>query len=306
MFDSDDILVTSCGGEIKETLVFYAVDLAGLGPKMYGAFNGGRIEEFLPSHTLREADYIERPENTFELARKIARFHALQLPISRLKYDVLKVAETYYNECNKEALKVFGEYYAINTKTAEEFDIAAEIKWAKSIEKKIGSRIVTCKGDLVKHNILVLEEPDIFGERIVIIDYERAAREYRGRDIGEVFAMRQYEMIDGIFTLVCDYPKEEWRRTFIEKYLNETKTLGYFEWDDVLDSVDHVLMEAEFFGLYILLLYASSIVRLKTDAAMRQQPKDTAKLWIVSMNNVQRLYSKTKLLFFLETFHGNV
>lgn len=285
MFENDDILVTSCGGEVKETLAFYAIGVAGLGPKMYGAFNGGRVEQFLPSHTLRETDYNERPEITLELARNVARFHALELPISQIKYDLLRIAEQYHNECDKEALKSFGEHFGISTKTAEEFDIASEIKWAKCVEKVIGSRIVTCKGDLVKHNILVLDELNKFGERIMIIDYERTAREYRGRDIGELFAMRQYEMINGIFTLVSEYPKEEWRRNFIQEYLNETKGLGYFEWDEVLDSIEHVLMEAEFFGLYILLLYAGSIIRMKTDTTMRQQPIEAAKQWIVSIRD---------------------
>lgn len=285
MFESDDVLVTSCGGEVKETLAFYAIGIAGLGPKMYGAFNGGRVEQFLPSHTLREADYIERPEIILELARNVARFHGLELPISQIKYDMLKIAEQYHNECDKDAFKAFGKHFGFSTKNVEEFDITSEIEWAKSVEKVVNSRVVTCKGDLVKHNILVLDEPNKFGERIMIIDYERTAREYRGRDIGELFAMKQYEMINGIFSLVSDYPLEEWRRTFIQEYLKETKALGYFEWDDMLDCVDHVLMEAEFFGLYILLLYAGSIVRLKSDLAWRQQPIETAKLWIVSIRD---------------------
>lgn len=283
MFDNDDILVISCGGQVKETLSFYAIGVAGLGPKMYGAFDGGRVEQFLPSHTLREADYIERgSELVLELARQLARFHALELPISQIKYDMLNIAESYHNECDRDALKAFGQHFGISTKTAEEFDIAHEIQWAKSIEKVISSRIVTCKGDLVKHNVLVLDEKNKFGEKIMIIDYERTARDYRGRDIGELFTMQQYEMVNDMFTTVSDYPSEEWRREFIQEYLNETKTLSYFEWSDVWDTVEHVLMEAEFFGLYILLLYSGSIVRLKTDNSMRQQPIETAKQWIVS------------------------
>lgn len=69
-------------GEIKETLVFYAIGLTGLGPRLYGSFDCGRIEEFVPSHMLRELDYEQRPKTVSELARKLARFYALNLPIS--------------------------------------------------------------------------------------------------------------------------------------------------------------------------------------------------------------------------------
>lgn len=283
MFEPDDILVTSCGGEIKETLVFYAIGAAGLGPKMYGAFNGGRVEQFISSHTLREADYAWRPETTFELARCLARFHAVDLPISQIKYEALAIAAQYHKECNRMTLRILNEHFGFNIATVETFDIAAEIQWAKGMEKVICSRIVTCKGDLVKHNILVLDEPNKFGERIMLIDYERTARDYRGRDIGELFAMRQYEVIDGMFMRVGDYPTEEWRRMFIQEYLAVTKGLNYFQWNDALDNVDHVLMEAEFLGLYILLLYTGAAVRSKSVYNMSQEPIETSKMWIVSM-----------------------
>lgn len=62
------------GGEVKETLVFYALGVANLAPKLYGSFDGGRVEEFVPSHMLRSVDYDQKPETMLELARKFAHF----------------------------------------------------------------------------------------------------------------------------------------------------------------------------------------------------------------------------------------
>lgn len=38
---------------MTEVLTFYALGVKGFGPKLYGTFDGGRVEEFIPVSTMR-------------------------------------------------------------------------------------------------------------------------------------------------------------------------------------------------------------------------------------------------------------
>lgn len=271
------------GGEIKETLVFYAVGLAGLGPKLYGSFDGGRVEEFVYSHMLRDTDYEQRPETILELARKLARFHALDLPISKERHKILDACELFQQQCDFDQFRRLANHLGIvDISICEQFDITSEIEWLKKVENEVSGRIVTISGDINKNNILVRDEPDKFGERVMMIDYELCARDYRGRDIGQIFVMKLLEMEDGYFYISCDYPDEAWRRLFITEYLKESKALNYFEWDEKLDSVDHVLMEADFFMFHCIQMITGFFFNQKDDSSFYKMPVDKARSMLVS------------------------
>lgn len=271
------------GGEGKETLVFYAIGLAGLGPKLYGAFDGGRVEEFVYSHMLRDADYEQRPETILELARKLARFHALDLPISKERHDILDVCELYYRQRDLDQFRRLANHLGVtDISSCEQFDVKSEIEWLKKVEKVVSGRIVTISGDINKNNILIRDEPDKFGERVMMIDYELCARDFRGRDIGQIFIMKVLEMEDGYFYVGSDYPDDAWRRSFIAEYLKVTKTLNYFEWDEKLDSVDHVLMEADFFMFHCVQMITGFFMNQNDDSSFYKMPVDKAQSMLVS------------------------
>ncbi|KAJ6648017.1 Choline/ethanolamine kinase [Pseudolycoriella hygida] len=284
--------------EIKETLVFYAVGLAGLGPRLYGSFDGGRVEEFVYSHMLTQADYDQRPETMLELARKLARFHALDLPISKERHQILDACEGYYQQRDLEQFRELAKHLGMKDMSKiEDFDVMAEIEWLKKNENVISGRIVTISGDTNKNNVLVRDELDKFGERVMIIDYELCARDFRGRDIGAVFAMKIIEHKDGYFSICCDYPDETWRRKFITEYLKQTKELNYFEWDEKLDSADHVLMEAEFFMFYIVQMIIGFFMNQKADSLFFKMEMDKARSMLDLTAHFIDVYHKRKSCF---------
>ncbi|KAJ6646204.1 Choline kinase alpha [Pseudolycoriella hygida] len=252
LVDKNDI-VKAGKCETSEGLVFYANGLNGLGPKLLGVFEGGRVEEFVPSHRLSEKDLVD-PRLSMELARKLARFHALKLPVSKKRRDLLAVSGIYQDQYNKENLmKIIKEF----SLSAEECTLLEESyhndhKLLRSFESKVGGRIVFCHGDLNKNNILVRDTPDQFNERIMLIDYELAATDYRGVDLSALLLNRMYEMKEnGEFFQICEWPDYEYRRLIATEYLNETKKLNYFEFDENgVDSLDHVMMEIDFFVMY--------------------------------------------------------
>lgn len=170
----------------------------------------------------------------------------------------------------------------MDTSFCEQFDVKSEIQWLRKVEKTVSGRIVTISGDLNKNNILIRDEPDTFGERAMMIDYELTARDYRGRDLGQIFVFRGIEMVDGFFKVKCDYPDENWRRSLVTEYLNETKKINYFEWNDNLDNVEHVLMEADFFMFYGIQMVLGFFLNQKSDSSFYEMPVDKARNMIVS------------------------
>lgn len=87
--------------EASEGIVFYANGIKALGPNLFGVFDGGRVEEFVPSHPITDAELAD-DNIARELIRNLARFHALQLPVSKKKRNLLQISATKQNDYIKE------------------------------------------------------------------------------------------------------------------------------------------------------------------------------------------------------------
>jgi choline/ethanolamine kinase len=68
---------------VQQAVVFWEMSRRGWGPKIYGFFPGGRLEEFVEgSHTLTAAESTRDPVRK-DVARAYARLHSLQLPLRK-------------------------------------------------------------------------------------------------------------------------------------------------------------------------------------------------------------------------------
>lgn len=243
------------------------------------------MEEFVPSHRLTEADLAEQTISK-ELFRKLARFHALQLPVSKKKRDMLHMSATYQDEYKKENILKLVSRAGANADDYSHLDedYHSEHAFLRSFESKVGGRIVLCHGDLNKNNILIRDAPDQFNERVMLIDYELAATDYRGCDLAGVLLARTVEASDdGCFRQVCGWPDEEYRRMVVTEYLKETKKLNYFDFDDNgIDSVDHVMMEIDFFAMYGLQVVQGFFKKMPNSDYLHKQSDAVVKSWVVS------------------------
>lgn len=246
--------------EANETLVYYKAGELGLGPKLYGSFEGGRIEEYIPSHTLTDEE-LQDPAIRDEIAKKMARYHSIDLPISRKRRDYLGIGlrsfKTLFNRDEflaNEGVRQSGA----NLDLITSFDVIGEYQWLHTIEPLIISRTVFCLGDCQRLNCLVRDNIDTFGERVTLIDYEASGYHSRAADIGRLFFCAWLEDLkQPEFMSQLDYPSEEIQREFIASYLQETKKLNYFDFDDQMDSVDQVLKETNFHSMYTNLFFIS-------------------------------------------------
>ncbi|KAI1299622.1 Choline kinase alpha [Halotydeus destructor] len=242
------------GGILEEVLVFYTMGNLGLGPKLYGVFPEGRLEQYIPSRISNNADY-ECLETQALFARKLARMHVCKLPLnlhSKTWFDKVEMMMPMYLSTHKEQLlaKASDRLKQMLLDTDEQ----AEYDWLKDTFLKIKTRRVLSHGDLNRANVLIADKYDDPDDRLVLIDYEFTSYSCRGIDIGLHFLQRTVDVtqLHNNFKSGLEYPSIEERKHFIRAYNDEIRRSGAYDLDESengLDNVDEMLIEAEFFVL---------------------------------------------------------
>ena len=91
-----------------EVLIFHLMDKCGIGPKLLGVFDGGRIEEFIEgANTLSDEDCVNN-EKMGSFAKKLATMHSQNIPFSKKPRDMIKIIRSNILGCwdnYKELLK---------------------------------------------------------------------------------------------------------------------------------------------------------------------------------------------------------
>lgn len=179
-----------------ECEIFDLLSRKNLGPKLYGVFEGGRLEEFLQANSLTSEEIRDKNISKI-IAKHLAVVHGLNVPIDKDEsWLIERLNEWYESICNnadgdlsldcqehyndREAtLLIAKELLSINFKEEIEF-IKSEI-FEKSNSPKVFSH-----NDLHQGNILYVEpskrRPSL-EERIVFIDFEYCSYNYRAYDI---------------------------------------------------------------------------------------------------------------------------
>ncbi|PIC38961.1 hypothetical protein B9Z55_010805 [Caenorhabditis nigoni] len=168
----------------NDTVIFSVMSERGLGPKLYGFFQGGRLEEFLPSKTL-DTDSIKLPEISRQVGAIFPKYHDIDVPISK-SAGALKTIKQ-----NLEAYKQLGgsvhtmrphsvKYEKEETRktiTVEELEKEIETfeKWSAIFD----DTIVFSHNDLAPLNVLELDAT----KELVFIDFEYACYNWRGYDL---------------------------------------------------------------------------------------------------------------------------
>lgn len=265
MVEKDNLFLN--GGEAEEVLVFYTMSRLGFGPKLYGVFEGGRLEEFVEGRTLINED-VQNPDLMAAFAKNLFKFHALKLPMNRNYPSFIEKIDLmlpdYVSTWKDDVFSKETEAKFQGQKDrAAAFDIQSEFAWLKSVFPKIKTRRVFSHNDMNRANCLLREGVENAEEKVILIDYEMACYNYRGMDIGLHFHNRTFDVSNPMnrFRSGLDYPTEEERRHFVKAYLDEARKQAAYEIDEEgLDSEDVLLLEAEFFNLvfqvfFLLLFY---------------------------------------------------
>ena len=238
----------------SELLLFHDISRHGLGPKLYGAFDKGRLEEYIPSHTLNKSD-LDDPEIRSQFARKLARIHQLDVPIKRVVRHIVTMFEERFkagdNDLARQKLLEVCKSNGMDPEWALKYDWKQEISWLKKTAASVATRNVVALYDMNRLNCLVREQVDSFGEKVTLIDYELGMFTTRGHDLANHFIWWTVDVsnVDDEFRSELDYPSDDVRRQYVVDYLGETSKSSLKLDIDGIDSIDHVLMEVDIHGL---------------------------------------------------------
>ena len=255
----------------SQVLIYHTCGLLDYGPKIYGSFNGGRLEEFIPCHTLKFSD-LEDVEIRKQYARKVAHFHHLKLPLTSNRLDQLigmkKLFEKFDTPEQRQKVRQNSDKVGLDTEWAFVIDWRVEHEWLSHKRSKIYSPDVLSTNDMNRANALIRDNPDRYGERVTLVDYELASMNPRGKDLGNHFLMWTIEVNSPDFLSNVDYPSEDYRREIIEYYLEESKKVNKdYKWDDNgRDSIEHLLLESEYFALQAMMFWLSFTLEPKNES----------------------------------------
>lgn len=262
-----------------QSVIFYEQSKRGWGPKLYGLFDGGRIEEFIECRTLQyEEAFI--PEISRDVARAYARFHSIKLPFSQKPREAMLRLMGRSKGGKEELANVLESGVITDSQVSSSFKrlinfpFAVEIDWILSVYDRINQRAVLVTFDPNYMNRLVRNErpsdPNV--TRSIIIDYDFTAYSYRGYDLGGHFVNRCFNWASKESKVTnVRYPDETERITFLSSYLQECER----HFDDLdrnsLDSLENVTLEADLHAfVYMIVLLGFGLV---VHRSMQEQPK---------------------------------
>jgi thiamine kinase-like enzyme len=237
-------------------MVFYGLGIKGLGPKLYGTFEGGRLEEFIDSTSISVKDWCEDSRINREVAKCVADYHSQDFPLVKQPINIPVILEESYRKYVTIKDKVISLLTTEEYETAKdffEFDALTEASWMRRVIPLINSRVLFCHTDVNRNNNLVR----ISDNKLVLIDYEFSSYFFRGCEIGNYFDMKMFDFGAEKFRTGYGYPSKEYREEFIKEYIKCIKINGHFtdDWDEAgRDSFDHIVMESEFGAFAVRLI----------------------------------------------------
>lgn len=267
MLDVDDFAMNT---DTSSTLIAYEMSRSGLGPKMFGLFKGGSVEEFIDSHTLTYEESTD-PDISRDIALSLAAVHAIEgLPLRRDAVEHNFRLEKEWSKLipnqrdfllNDEKVK----HYKGDMEFLLNFDYEKVIEWviSKCNELKMRKNFVLL--DMNYLNCLVRNQPMEDEKRVVLIDYDLAQYNYRGIDLGGHFFNRRFDVTakgDKMVVTGSSFFSDEHKRRFLTIYQQEIKRLKI--WNDFdedgVDSIDNLLIESAMGKIFVTLYFATNMV----------------------------------------------
>lgn len=225
---------------ITESVIFTLLSERGLGPKLYGIFSGGRLEEYIPARSLKSEE-LSDPKLSLQIAEKMAVLHQLNIPINKDStwlWDTMNRWLLLLVKDVKWPLKIFENDQMLSV------NLSDEVCWLKKHLIKLKSPVVFCHNDLQEGNILIKESESCDSQSLCFIDYEYCAYNYRGFDIANHFIEWTYDYTNPkypYYTVFKDrFPTKQQQTEFLKQY---------FQCMESEESIEVILYEIQHFIL---------------------------------------------------------
>ncbi|KAM6945895.1 choline kinase alpha isoform 1-T1 [Aplochiton taeniatus] len=208
---------------VLESVMFAILAERELGPKLYGIFPQGRLEQYVPSRKL-ETSELGIPSISAEVAEKMARFHGMRMPFNKEPTWLFGTMDKYLNQVLQ--LTFTRESHLRRFNHLLSFNLPNELEVLKSLLEATHSPVVFCHNDCQEGNILLLngrQGPD--AQKLMLIDFEYSSYNYRGFDIGNHFCEWTYDYNHDKFPFFKvnsqSYPSKPQQMHFFSNYLSE-------------------------------------------------------------------------------------
>uniref|UniRef100_A0A3Q4HIB5 Ethanolamine kinase n=1 Tax=Neolamprologus brichardi TaxID=32507 RepID=A0A3Q4HIB5_NEOBR len=229
---------------VLESVMFAILAERELGPKLYGIFPQGRLEQYVPS---RKLDTCELSDSSIsaEVAQKMARFHGMRMPFNKEPKWLFGTMDKYLSQVMR--LNFTRESQLRRFNRLLSYDLPQEMEMLRSLLKSTPSPVVFCHNDCQEGNILLLKgRQSSDRHRLMLIDFEYSSYNYRGFDVGNHFCewMYDYNCDEFPFFKVSaqNYPSKAQQLHFIESYLRESDQ-GF----DGLSTEDQMKLKEEMY-----------------------------------------------------------
>ncbi|XP_034443668.1 choline kinase alpha isoform X1 [Hippoglossus hippoglossus] len=214
---------------VLESVMFAILAERQLGPKLYGIFPQGRLEQYVPSRKLDTCE-LSDPSISAQVAEKMARFHGMMMPFNKEPKWLFGTMDKYLNQVMR--LNFTRESHLRRFNRLLSYNLPQEMDLLKSLLDSTHSPVVFCHNDCQEGNILLLNSHENSDQqKLMLIDFEYSSYNYRGFDFGNHFCEWMYDYnCDEFPYFKVDaqaYPSKAQQLHFIENYLRESD--GSFE-----------------------------------------------------------------------------
>uniref|UniRef100_A0A0N5APB3 Choline/ethanolamine kinase n=1 Tax=Syphacia muris TaxID=451379 RepID=A0A0N5APB3_9BILA len=242
---------------VAESVIFTLLSERHLGPKLYGIFNGGRLEEYIPSRPLSCGE-ISIPLFFKKIAKRVAQIHQLRVPIWKEPVYLCDAIKRWLNqliEISDEARTYnLPEKYLDCAPSYVNFKrLLDELHLLRQCLNKSRSPVVFCHNDLQEGNILLpragsgnvrlmsvtedtvpeyptLRKLSTTNPHLVLIDFEYASYNYRGFDFANHFVecTIDYDVSEAPYYKIYEnrFPTEEHQLEFFKSYIAEVSEVS--------------------------------------------------------------------------------
>ncbi|XP_074659766.1 choline/ethanolamine kinase-like isoform X2 [Tubulanus polymorphus] len=248
---------------VVDSVIFALLSEKRLGPKLYGVFPGGRVEEYIPSRSLTTKE-LQDPDISGYIARIMRNFHSLDMPLSKEPRWIFDLTDKWIKECreftpeNRAKNLQQTSSNRVQRPTTEQYvklmsyNYEEEFEWLRQTLLLVKSPVVFCHNDFQEGNILYLPGTDGNSDfELMPIDFEYCGYNYRGFDIGNHFcewAIDYKVDVPPFYEFDADgYPSKDQQVHFVKEYLKANRGSNCADPGD--EEIENILVEANTFGL---------------------------------------------------------